>query len=82
MHWGYEWSWWGWLIMTTAMIGFWVLVGWFIYSLVATGNPSATSDLRTPEQILAERFAAGEIDEHEYRERLDTLRSTKTAGAR
>ena len=30
---------------------------------------------RTPEQILAERFARGEIDEDEYHRRLDTLRA-------
>ena len=28
----------------------------------------------TPEQVLAERFARGEVDEEEYRRRLDTLR--------
>ncbi|GAB7186726.1 SHOCT domain-containing protein [Kitasatospora sp. Ki12] len=28
-----------------------------------------------PEQLLAERFARGEIDAEEYRHRLDTLRS-------
>ncbi|WP_405009783.1 SHOCT domain-containing protein [Kitasatospora sp. NBC_01539] len=28
-----------------------------------------------PEQLLAERFARGEIDADEYRHRLDTLRS-------
>ena len=27
----------------------------------------------TPEQLLAERFARGEIDEQEYRSRLDTV---------
>jgi putative membrane protein len=28
-----------------------------------------------PEQILAERFAAGEIDQDEYQRRLEALRS-------
>jgi len=31
----------------------------------------------TPEQVLAERFARGEIDEGEYRQRLATLRGHK-----
>lgn len=31
-----------------------------------------------PEQLLAERFARGEIDADEYRHRLDTLRSGRT----
>jgi putative membrane protein len=29
----------------------------------------------TPEQLLAERFARGEIDETEYQQRLATLRA-------
>src|SRR5919197_5405321 len=32
---------------------------------------------RDPEQIPAERFAAGEIDEEEYYRRLQTLRSAR-----
>jgi putative membrane protein len=32
------------------------------------------SDLGTPEQILARRFARGEIDDEEYRRRMDKLR--------
>ena len=34
---------------------------------------SGTTLRRTPEELLAERFARGEIDEPEYRQRLDTL---------
>ncbi|MFJ9695945.1 SHOCT domain-containing protein [Kitasatospora sp. NPDC101183] len=34
----------------------------------------------TPEQLLAERFARGEIDEEEYRRRLATLRSANGPG--
>ncbi|MFE4977159.1 SHOCT domain-containing protein [Kitasatospora sp. NPDC056651] len=33
-----------------------------------------------PEQLLAERFARGEIDAEEYRHRLDTLRSANPPG--
>ncbi|MFG2907794.1 SHOCT domain-containing protein [Kitasatospora sp. NPDC048286] len=33
-----------------------------------------------PEQLLAERFARGEIDAEEYRHRLDTLRSANGPG--
>ncbi|OKI12788.1 hypothetical protein [Streptomyces sp. CB03911] len=32
----------------------------------------------SPEQVLSERFARGEIDADEYRHRLDTLRSGPT----
>ncbi|MFJ5120178.1 SHOCT domain-containing protein [Kitasatospora sp. NPDC088548] len=34
----------------------------------------------TPEQLLAERFARGEIDAEEYRHRLDVLRSVNGPG--
>nr|WP_226931166.1 MULTISPECIES: SHOCT domain-containing protein [Parafrankia] len=32
--------------------------------------------VRSPEEVLADRFARGEIDEQEYRARLATLRDT------
>jgi putative membrane protein len=38
----------------------------------AGGGPAGP----TPEQVLADRFARGEIDEQEYRARLATLRDT------
>ncbi|MET8545520.1 SHOCT domain-containing protein [Kitasatospora sp. NPDC004799] len=34
----------------------------------------------SPEQLLAERFARGEIDAEEYRHRLETLRSANGPG--
>ncbi|MBO1420492.1 SHOCT domain-containing protein, partial [Streptomyces sp. FH025] len=34
----------------------------------------------SPEQVLAERFARGEIDAEEYRQRLETLRSVGGPG--
>jgi putative membrane protein len=37
-----------------------------------TGSPPAPR--QGPEQILAERFARGEVDEHEYDTRLAALR--------
>jgi putative membrane protein len=39
-------------------------------------NSGAAGRPRGPEQILARRFAAGEIDEEEYRGRLAALRNT------
>ncbi|MFJ1704945.1 SHOCT domain-containing protein [Kitasatospora sp. NPDC088346] len=41
-------------------------------------RPSSSPPLPSPEQLLAERFARGEIDADEYRHRLDTLRSGAT----
>jgi putative membrane protein len=42
------------------------------------GGPGPARD-DDPEQILARRFAAGEIDEEEYRRRLEALRSRQYA---
>jgi putative membrane protein len=39
------------------------------------GGGRRRPDRADPEQTLAERFAAGEIDEEEYHRRLETLRS-------
>lgn len=38
-----------------------------------TGSEPSAEQHSTPEQVLAERFARGEIDEHEYRSRIETL---------
>jgi putative membrane protein len=40
------------------------------------GPPPYPGAVPTPEQILAERFARGEIDEQEFRQRMATLRGT------
>ena len=42
----------------------------------ATPPTSGTPTGPSPEQVLADRFARGEIDEQEYRARLATLRDT------
>jgi putative membrane protein len=42
----------------------------------ATGGP-AFGPNRSPESMLSERFANGEIDEVEYRSRLEVLRANR-----
>jgi putative membrane protein len=64
------WSWWAWALMWVGMIVFWGVLIWGIAGLV---RGSRRSDDASPERILAERFAQGEIDEEEYRRRLDVL---------
>jgi putative membrane protein len=61
--------------MAVVMVGFWVLVAYGIVWLVRlssgrTQPPEARSDARA---VLDRRFASGEIDEQEYRSRLDVL---------
>lgn len=77
---------WGYAFMALAMIAFWGLVIVAIVALVqylARGAqplfPDAAQRL-TPEDLLAERFARGEINEREYRSRLDMLRSAPRTG--
>lgn len=43
-----------------------------------SGQSEFRAELPTPEQLLAERFARGEVDEQEYHRRLDTLRTAQT----
>jgi putative membrane protein len=80
MYWyGSGMSGWGYALMTISMVLFWgaVIVG--IVALVrhfgrgGQQTPAPPSQPAAPEQLLAERFARGEIDEEEYRRRLAVL---------
>jgi putative membrane protein len=79
MMWGWNgWSWWGWLAMSLSMVAFWGLIIWLIVALFrGSGRSWPRHESPDPEQILAERFARGEIDEEEYRRRLEVLRSSR-----
>ena len=78
-------AWWGWLLMSLGMIAFWgLLVVAFVLLLRVTGfgtggggaavePPARPAPPQTPEQILAERLARGEIDPAEYAERRAAL---------
>lgn len=83
MMFGYDhMGWWGWAGMGVGMVLFWVLLIAGIVALIvyATGNRQErqiradTTSTATPEQVLATRFARGEINEAEYRDRLAVLR--------
>ena len=76
---------WGWFAMSASMILFWALIITAAVLLFHTLNRqhehTHTPAPSAPEQVLGERFARGEIDEEEYRRRLDALHSgplTKT----
>lgn len=77
--WGSAMTGWAWIAVTTAVIFFWGLVGSGIAALVryVRGHDRASSR-PTPEQLLAERYARGEIDETEYRRGLDNLKAAGT----
>ena len=84
MDWWYGGSWWGWTLMSLGVVAFWGLVVWVVVWLLRSPGTSSAPPAATPrsaETILAERFAAGEIDESEYRSRLEALRSTNSRAA-
>ncbi|MBP0450606.1 SHOCT domain-containing protein [Kitasatospora sp. RG8] len=76
---------WGFGLMTVGMLLFWGLVVVAIVLLIrhlvhtpqhAPGAyPVPQPERPSPEQLLAERFARGEIDADENRHRVDALRS-------
>jgi putative membrane protein len=78
-------GWGGWFATGILVILFWALVIWGIVALVrfintpgrGTPNPVGPEPPRTPEQLLAERFAQGEIGEEEYVRRHEVLDAGK-----
>lgn len=64
---------WGYGLMAAGTVLFWGLVIVGVILLIRYVIREQRRD-PTPEQILAERYARGEIDETEYRNRLTTLR--------
>lgn len=69
---------WAYVLMTVSMLVFWALVIAGVVALIRyLGRPATSmpvSPTCTPEQLLGARFARGEIDEEEYRRRLEALR--------
>ena len=87
MMWGdYErpmhdgWSVGGWLLLVLVLLFFAALLATVVYLLLRTTSPSPRGpqshqpSLHTAEQLLAERYARGELDEEEYRHRREVLR--------
>ena len=82
---------WGYALGITGMVLFWVVLVLAIALAVRYLDRRRGESLPPPppppraEQVLAGRFARGEIDADEYRQRLDTLRRADrpaAAGAR
>jgi putative membrane protein len=69
---------WGYGLVAVSMVAFW---GLLIVGIVLLARYLSRGDRQdrsprsrpTAEQVLAERYARGEIDEDEYRRRLDVL---------
>jgi putative membrane protein len=81
MYWGNGMGGWGMVLMTVSSLLFWGLVIAGILALVRYAGRGAQPGAPaiqgpTPQQVLAERFARGDIDEDEYTRRLHVLGAT------
>jgi putative membrane protein len=80
---GGNWGWGSWILMTVAMVMFWaaliagamVAVRYAVSARRADTNPAAVST--RAEDLVAQRYARGEIDEDEYHRRVALLRHIK-----
>jgi putative membrane protein len=78
---GNGWDWGGWIMMTIVMVLFLAVVITAIVLAIrylggshhTTAGPPSYGPSR-PEEVLAGRFARGEIDEDEFRRRMTALR--------
>lgn len=70
---------WGYALMSVGMVVFWALVIAAVVALVRYlgGSQQPSGSRPTPEQVLAERFARGDIDDEEYRQRQEALRNAR-----
>ncbi len=76
--WGNGWA--GWVLFLVLTVAFWAAVITAIVLAIryaggsrnSAGGPPSYAPPR-PEDVLAERFARGEIDEDEYRRRITVL---------
>ena len=74
-----SWSWW-WvvpMIVCTALF-----LAAVVAVVIAVARSGVLPHQRTPDEILHERFARGEIDSTEYHERLDALHEQRSATIR
>ncbi len=83
MWYDHDMGWWGYAGMGIGMVLFWalIIVGIIALIRVSMGSGSSTAGVGAaprqharPEEILADRFARGEIDEVDYQNRLRLLR--------
>ncbi|HET7734592.1 MAG TPA: SHOCT domain-containing protein [Nocardioidaceae bacterium] len=76
MWYGNDPGWGGWLLMTLGMLAFWVLIVAAVIAFVRAlrdDGPHHSGPVVDPRALLDERFARGEIDAEEYRQRRELL---------
>lgn len=78
MWWYNGMGWGGWIVMTLIMVAFWSLVAFGVIAVLRGdrgSRPEQDRVERSPQQILDERFARGDISAEEYQVRQDALRA-------
>ncbi|WP_406510073.1 SHOCT domain-containing protein [Streptomyces sp. NBC_00212] len=71
---------WGYTAAGLTLLVLMVLVAAVAIALFRRGSDMHRNRTPAAEQLLAERFARGEIDDEEYRRRLAVLQDTKPSG--
>lgn len=71
-------GWGGWIMMTVTMVLFWgglIIAGvWGIRALSGSGRAQGVAPVPPrPDEVLAQRFSRGEIDEEEFQRRMALL---------
>jgi putative membrane protein len=79
MYWNGEMGAWGYILMGLSFVAFWGAVVTALILVIRSMGPANRRDEDqnregNPEDLLAARFARGEIDESEYTARLAVLR--------
>lgn len=59
-------GWLGWTLMTVGMVAFWGAVIWAIFAMTRSGRAGGRGVVPHPDEILAGRFARGEMSTEEY----------------
>jgi len=68
---------WGIGLMTAGNLLVWALIAVGVIVLIRHLNRGSAEPRQAAEDLLAERFARGDISEQEYRDRLGVLRRTR-----
>ena len=90
MYYGYShMSAWGWFLMTATMLAFWGILIAAVVLVVRYVRPGASDSSaiqknpvsESPEELLARRYANGDIDTEEYQTRMSALRQSRHSPA-
>jgi putative membrane protein len=65
---------WGWLWGPIVLLGWVTVIATVIWFVVRSTRPGKRSGVDRARDVLAERYARGELTTEEYRERLEQLR--------